>query len=68
MKAFAFESLLVVVPTADSNLSRAARNIPGVTVLPVAGLNVYDVLRHRNIALTAPAIESIVARLGAQAE
>jgi len=68
MKAFAFESLLVVVPSADSNLSRAARNIPGVTVLPVAGLNVYDVLRHRNIALTAPAIESIVARLGAQAE
>jgi large subunit ribosomal protein L4 len=68
MKAFAFESLLVVVATEDTNLSRAARNIPGVTVLPVAGLNVYDVLRHRNIALTAPAIEPIVKRLGAQAE
>jgi large subunit ribosomal protein L4 len=68
MKAFAFESLLVVVPSEDANLSRAARNIPGVTVLPVAGLNVYDVLRHRNIALTAPAIAPIVERLTATAK
>jgi len=68
MKAFAFESLLVVVPAEDANLSRAARNIPGVTVLPVAGLNVYDVLRHRNIALTAPAIAPIVERLTATAK
>ena len=68
MKAFAFESLLVVVPSEDANLSRAARNIPGVTVLPVAGLNVYDVLRHRNIALTAPSIAPIVERLTATAK
>jgi len=68
MKAFAFESLLVVVASEDANLSRAARNIPGVTVLPVAGLNVYDVLRHRNIALTAPSIAPIVARLTATAK
>ena len=68
MKAFAFESLLVVVPSEDANLTRAARNIPGVTVLPVAGLNVYDVLRHRNIALTAPAIAPIVERLTATAK
>ena len=68
MKNFAFESLLVVVPSEDTTVCRVARNIPGVTVLPVAGLNVYDVLRHRNIAVTAPAIAPIVARLGAQAE
>jgi ribosomal protein L4 len=35
-----------------------------VTVLPAAGLNVYDVLRHGNLALTRDAIELIVARLG----
>jgi large subunit ribosomal protein L4 len=63
MKAFGTESLLVVVPTEDRALTLASRNIPGVTVIPVGGLNVYDVLRHRNIALTKPAIAPIVERL-----
>ncbi len=63
MKAFGFESLLLVVPCIDDQVDLASRNIPGVTVLPVAGLNVYDILRHRNIALTAPAIAPIVERL-----
>lgn len=63
MDAFGFESLLVVVPEADAAVTLASRNIPGVTVLPVVGLNVYDILRHRNIALTTPAIAPIVARL-----
>ena len=63
MKTFGFESLLVVVPEADAHVSLAARNIPGVTVLPAVGLNVYDVLRHRNIALTNAAIAPIVERL-----
>jgi large subunit ribosomal protein L4 len=35
-----------------------------VTILPVEGLNVYDVLRHKNLAMTQAAIEKIVARLG----
>ena len=63
MKAFGVDNLLVVVAEGNENVSLVSRNIPGVTVLPVAGLNVYDVLRHRNIALTAPAIAPIVERL-----
>jgi large subunit ribosomal protein L4 len=63
LKSFGFESLLLVVPQEDTAIRLASRNIPGVTVLPVAGLNVYDILRHRNIALTAPAIAPIVERL-----
>lgn len=63
MKAFGVDNLLVVVPEANTQVSLVSRNIPGVTVLPVAGLNVYDILRHRNIALTAPAIAPIVERL-----
>jgi large subunit ribosomal protein L4 len=63
MKTFGFESLLVVLPTADDAVSLAARNIPGVTVLPVEGLNVYDVLRHKNVALAQDAIGAIVTRL-----
>lgn len=63
MKNFGFESLLLVVAQDDTAVRLSSRNIPGVTVLPVAGLNVYDILRHRNIALTAPAIAPIVERL-----
>jgi large subunit ribosomal protein L4 len=63
MKAFEFESLLLVVPEMDTRVELASRNLPNVTVLPVAGLNTYDVLRHKNVALTTAAIESIVARL-----
>ncbi len=63
LESFGFESLLLVVAQEDQAVRLASRNIPGVTVLPVAGLNVYDILRHRNIALTAPAIAPIVERL-----
>jgi hypothetical protein len=47
----------------DEAVSLAARNIPGVTVLPVEGLNVYDVLRHRNMVVAQEAIGAIVERL-----
>ena len=46
-------------------MRRSARNIPGVQVLPVEGLNVYDILKHRNLVLTKDAVEKITARLGA---
>lgn len=63
MKTFGFENLLVVVDQPDPKLSLASRNIPGVTVLPAVGLNVYDVLRHKNIALSRAAVDAVVARL-----
>ncbi len=63
MKTFGFQSLLVVLPKADDAVALAARNIPGVTVLPVEGLNVYDVLRHKNLVVAQDAIGAIVSRL-----
>lgn len=61
---FEFDDLLLVLATKDEAVARSARNIPGVTVLPVEGLNVYDVLRHRNLALTRDAVAAVVERLG----
>ncbi len=66
LRAFGFESVLVVLPTMDQAVSLAARNIPGVTVLPVEGLNVYDVLRHKNMAVAQEALSVIVARLSSE--
>jgi large subunit ribosomal protein L4 len=56
--------VLIVIDEADEKLQRSARNLPGVTVLPVEGLNVYDVLRHRKLLLTQAAVVAIESRLG----
>ncbi|MGE4605679.1 MAG: 50S ribosomal protein L4 [Myxococcota bacterium] len=56
---------LIVIDEPDEKLQRSARNIPGVTVLLVAGLNVYDVLRHKKLLLTKAAVSAIELRLGA---
>ena len=42
--------------------ARAARNIPQVDVLPVQGINVYDILRHDKLVLTKAALEALEAR------
>lgn len=64
LKTFEFNDLLLIVADKDDNVSRSARNIPGVKVLPVAGLNVYDILDHTNVAATKDAVSGITARLG----
>lgn len=64
MDNFGFDSLLLVLDSPSDNVSRSARNLPGVTVLPVTGLNVYDILNHKNLAMTKSAVEGVVARLG----
>ena len=43
--------------------ARAARNLPRVDVLPVQGINVYDILRHDTLVLTKAALEALEARL-----
>lgn len=63
MESFAFDDLLLVLPQKDDVVSRSARNLPKVTVLPVEGLNVYDILKHKNLAITSEAVGQIVARL-----
>jgi large subunit ribosomal protein L4 len=47
----------------DANFALAARNIPNVDVLPVQGINVYDILRRHTLVLTKSALEALEARL-----
>ena len=65
MNKFEFEDLLLVLSERDETVMKSARNITGVKVLPVEGLNVYDILDHKNLALTSSAVDAVVARLGA---
>ncbi|MDZ7603352.1 MAG: 50S ribosomal protein L4 [Hoeflea sp.] len=52
----------------DNNFRLAAKNIPNVDVLPVQGINVYDILRRRKLVLTRAAIAALEARFTAKAE
>ncbi len=47
----------------DEVFARAARNIPGVDLLPQQGANVYDILRRDTLVLTKGAVEALEARL-----
>jgi large subunit ribosomal protein L4 len=46
----------------DVGFARAARNIPQIDVLPVQGINVYDILRRKKLVLTKAAVEALEAR------
>ena len=46
----------------DVNFAHAARNIPQIDVLPVQGINVYDILRRDKLVLTRAAVEALEAR------
>jgi large subunit ribosomal protein L4 len=63
LSRFEMKRVLVVTAGNDENFEKSARNIPGVTVLPIQGLNVYDILNHEHLALTVDAVAGVVERL-----
>ena len=46
----------------DGNFTKAASNIPMIDVLPVQGINVYDILRRDTLVLTKAAIAALEER------
>jgi large subunit ribosomal protein L4 len=54
--------LIVDGAAVDAGFAQAARNIPNVDVLPVQGINVYDILRRHQLVLTKAALEALEAR------
>jgi large subunit ribosomal protein L4 len=59
---------LVLVGDEDVNFIRAARNLAAHKVLPIVGLNVYDVLNYTEIVMTTKAAKAIEARLTVKAK
>jgi large subunit ribosomal protein L4 len=55
-------ALIIGGDTIEENFGRAARNIPNIDVLPVQGINVYDILRRQKLVLTKAAVEALEAR------
>jgi large subunit ribosomal protein L4 len=46
----------------NNGFAAAARNIPNMDVLPIQGINVYDILRRQKLVLTKAAIDALEAR------
>lgn len=55
-------ALIIGGAQVEENFARAARNIPNVDVLPVQGINVYDILRRDTLVLSKAAVEALEAR------
>ncbi len=55
-------ALIVDGTEVNENFARAARNIVNIDVLPVQGINVYDILRRNKLVLTKAAVEALEAR------
>ena len=56
-------ALMVGGAEVDQNFGRAARNIPNIDVLPVQGINVYDILRRDKLVLSREAVDALQERL-----
>lgn len=63
MNKFQFDNCLVVTEGVDDQISLSARNAVGYKVLPVAGLNVYDILKHSKLMLVQSSLQRIEDRV-----
>jgi len=55
-------ALIIDGAEVEASFRLAARNIPNIDVLPVQGINVYDILRRQTLVLTKAAVEALEAR------
>jgi large subunit ribosomal protein L4 len=62
-KAGLTNALIIDGASPQENFALAARNIPQIDVLPVAGINVYDIIRREKLVLTRSAVDALEARL-----
>jgi large subunit ribosomal protein L4 len=62
-KKFGWKSALIVDSVVDQKFLLASRNVHGLDILPVIGANVYDILQHDVLVITAAGIEGLKERL-----
>ena len=55
-------ALLIDGAELAAEVRTAARNIPNIDVLPVVGINVYDIMRRHKLVLTRAALDALEAR------
>jgi len=55
-------ALIIDGAEVNTGFAQAARNIPHIDVLPIQGINVYDILRRQKLVLTKAAVDALEAR------
>ena len=55
-------ALIIDGAALDERFAKAARNVPNIDVLPIQGINVYDILRRKQLVLTKAAVDALEAR------
>ncbi len=55
-------ALIIDGATLNEGFAKAARNVPNIDVLPIQGINVYDILRRKHLVLTKAAVDALEAR------
>ncbi|MBN9510880.1 MAG: 50S ribosomal protein L4 [Alphaproteobacteria bacterium] len=63
LKALGWASVLIIDHELDQGFVRASRNLVGIDVLPTVGANVYDIVAHDVLAVTAAGVEGLKERL-----
>ncbi|MBC6443930.1 MAG: 50S ribosomal protein L4 [Alphaproteobacteria bacterium GM202ARS2] len=60
LRACQIDSALIIGgDTIDDHVSKAARNLPHVDVLPRQGLNVYDIMRRETLVIIKDSVKTI---------
>jgi large subunit ribosomal protein L4 len=62
LKILSKDSCLVTISDFDDKLYRSAKNIPKVSVMPVAELNAGDICNHRKMLITKDAFLSLLGK------
>ena len=55
-------ALIIDGAEVHNGFAAAARNIPNIDVLPIQGINVYDILRRGTLVLSKAAVEALEER------
>lgn len=59
MNKFNVEKCLIIVDDLNENLLKSSRNIKNVKVLRNDGINVYDLLKYKNLIITKNSVEKM---------
>ena len=59
---FGKTALVIDGDAVETSFAHASSNLVGVNVMPAAGANVYDILKHETLVLTRAAVEKLEAR------
>jgi large subunit ribosomal protein L4 len=59
---FGKSTLVIDGDAVETSFALASSNIIGIDVMPAAGANVYDILKHETLVLTRAAVEKLEAR------